>query len=65
MSEVEEKVSDWLAAGTRQVWVVSPKLHIVTIYSSDGDIQVLTEKDILKGGDVISGFALPVAEIFA
>ena len=65
LSEVEEKVSEWLIAGTRQVWVVSPKLHTVTIYASSGNIQVLTEKEILTGGDVISGFALPVAEIFA
>ena len=65
VSEVEEKVSEWLTAGSRQVWVVSPKLHTVTVYSSATEILTLTEKDILKGGDVVPGFELKIAEIFA
>lgn len=65
VSEVEEKVSEWLAAGSRQVWVVSPNLHTVTVYSSPTNIRVLSEKDKLEGGDIVPGFALPVAEIFA
>jgi Uma2 family endonuclease len=63
--EVEEKVAEWLASGTRMVWVVSPKLKTVTVYRSLTDIITLTEKDILDGGDVIPGFQIPVAEIFA
>jgi Uma2 family endonuclease len=65
VSEVEQKVAEWLAAGSRQVWVVSPKLHTVTVYRSLKDIVVLTENDTLDGGDVIPGFQIPVAEIFA
>src|SRR4029453_11213598 len=29
VSEVEEKVSEWLSGGSQQVWVVSPKLRTV------------------------------------
>src|SRR5438128_8078492 len=32
ISEVEEKVAAWLAGGARLVWVVSPKLHTITVY---------------------------------
>lgn len=65
VSEIEEKVSEWLLAGSRQVWVVSPKLRTVTIYLSTGAIHVLTDKDRLEGADVVPGFELPVVELFA
>jgi Uma2 family endonuclease len=62
---VEGKVAQWLEAGTRMLWVVSPRLHTVTVYRSLMDIETLTEKDTLDGGDVVPGFHIPVAEIFA
>ncbi len=65
VSEVEEKVEAWLDAGARQVWVVSPKLRTVTIYHSLNEISTLTEKDTLDGGEVVPGFQIPVADIFA
>jgi Uma2 family endonuclease len=65
VSEVEEKVTEWLAAGTEVVWVVSPKLRTVTVYRSLTDIVTLTEKDTLDGGDVVPGFQIDVAKIFA
>lgn len=64
VSEVEEKVTEWLEAGAKMVWVVSPKLKTVTIYRSVTDIFTLTEKDTLDGGEVVPGFQIPVAEIF-
>jgi Uma2 family endonuclease len=64
VGEVEEKVQEWLEAGTRMVWVVSPKLRIITVYRSLTDIVILTEKDTLDGGEVVSGFQYPVAELF-
>jgi Uma2 family endonuclease len=63
--EVEEKVSEWLMAGTRQVWVVSAKLQTVTVYRSTTDVLVLTEKDSIGGGEVLPGFNIQVKEIFA
>jgi Uma2 family endonuclease len=65
VSEVEEKVSEWLTAGTKQVWVVSPKLRTVTVYCSPTDVSALAEKDTLGGGDVVPGFEIPISEIFA
>jgi Uma2 family endonuclease len=61
---IEEKVTEWLAAGSRMIWVVSPKLRTVTVYRSLSDIVTLTENEILDGGDVIPGFSLAVIEIF-
>jgi Uma2 family endonuclease len=63
--EVEEKVLEWLNGGAQAVWVVNPKLRSVTVYRSLTDVVTLTETDILDGGDVVPGFNISVAEIFA
>jgi len=62
---LEDKVAEWIEAGTRAVWVVSPTMHTVTIYRSLQKIEVLTKNDTLDGGDVVPGFQIPVADIFA
>jgi Uma2 family endonuclease len=64
VTSVEEKVAEWLEAGARMVWVVSPKLHTVTVYRSLTDIVTLTAKDRLDGGEVVPGFQINVSEIF-
>jgi len=62
---VEGKVAQWLEVGTRMVWVISPRLHTVTVYRSLRDIETLTENDTLDGGDVVPGFRISVSEIFS
>ncbi|MCA1566802.1 MAG: Uma2 family endonuclease [Acidobacteria bacterium] len=64
VAEVEEKVAEWLEFGTPLVWVISPKLHTVTVYRSLTDITMLTEKDELDGGTIIPGFQYLVAKMF-
>ncbi len=63
--EVEEKVQMWLEAGTKLVWVISPKLHTVTVYRSPTSITTLTEADTLDGEAVVPGFQYAVAKLFA
>ncbi|HKQ52348.1 MAG TPA: Uma2 family endonuclease [Pyrinomonadaceae bacterium] len=63
--EMTEKVEDYFAAGARLVWIVNPKLKTVTVYRSPTDIVTLTEQDTLDGGEVVPGFQIPVAGIFA
>ena len=62
--EVEEKVAEWLDAGTRLVAVVSPQQQTVKVQCSLKDITVLTEDNVLDGGEVVPGWQLPVKEIF-
>lgn len=64
-AEVEEKVMDWLNAGTRMVVLVNPRKRMVTVYRSLTDIVILTAQDTLDGGDVVPGWRMPVSEIFA
>jgi Uma2 family endonuclease len=64
-TEVDEKVTDWLDAGTRMVVVINPRKRTVTVYRSLRQIVVLREQDTLDGSDVIAGWTLPIAAIFA
>jgi len=63
--EVRGKVADYLAAGTRLVWVVDPEHRRVTVYRTLLAPNVLGDDAILDGEDVVPGFAVPVAELFA
>ena len=64
-AEVEEKVFDWLDAGTKMVVVINPRQRSATVYKSQTDITAFVESDVLNGGDVVPGFELAVREIFA
>jgi Uma2 family endonuclease len=63
-TEVEEKVFDWLEAGTRMVIVMNPRKRTVTVYRSLTEIVVLTENDTLDGGDVVPGWSVKVRDLF-
>lgn len=62
--EVEEKVFDWLDAGTRMVVVVNPRKRSATVYRSRSEIAAMREGEVLEGGEVVPGWRLPVGEIF-
>jgi Uma2 family endonuclease len=57
-------VYEYLSAGVRQVWVISPEKQAVTIYKTPTEVVVLEAKDDLTGGDAVPGFRCPVAELF-
>ncbi|HEX6746497.1 MAG TPA: Uma2 family endonuclease [Longimicrobium sp.] len=63
-SDVDEKVSEYLAAGCRMVVVVNPKRRTATVYRSRGDIVLLTENDFLDGGDVVPGWRVQLRDVF-
>jgi len=63
-TDVEDKVVEWLEAGSRMVIVVNPRQRSVTVYHSRTDMIRLTEEDTLDGGDVVTGWQLPIREMF-
>jgi Uma2 family endonuclease len=63
--EMDRKRREYFKAGVRLVWCVDPKKRTVEVFSSPQDSRVITEKQILDGGDVLPGFTLPVKRIFA
>lgn len=62
--DVDEKIDEWLAAGTRLVIIINPRKRKITLHRSQTQITVLTDKDILQFDDVVPGFSYPVAKIF-
>lgn len=64
-SELLDKVSDWLAAGTRMVWVVDGERQRALVFRSMNDVHTLTGSQALDGQDVLPGFSLPLSELFA
>lgn len=63
-ADVEDKVFDWLAAGTRLVIVVNPRKQFVTLYRSLTQISVLSPGETIDAGDVVPGWKLSVKDVF-
>jgi Uma2 family endonuclease len=61
-ARVQEKLLEYLDAGTRLVWLVCPNTRSVTAFDSDG-VRLLREQDVLDGGGVLPGFRITVAQL--
>ncbi|MEI8375920.1 MAG: Uma2 family endonuclease [Planctomycetota bacterium] len=61
--EVEDKIQQWLDAGTRQVWVVNLRRRTLTVHRRDQPAQVLRADDNLDGGDLLPNFRIKVAQL--
>ena len=64
-AHLDAKVAFYLAAGVRLVWVADPVSEQITVHPAGQPPRVLREGDVLDGGDVLPGFGVPVADIFA
>jgi Uma2 family endonuclease len=62
--EVLAKVQEYLGAGVRLVWVISPATRTALIYRADGTIAGVREGGDLDGEDVVPGFRCPVRDVF-
>ena len=63
--EVLRKVEEYLSAAVSLVWVVDPGTQTVTVYHSLQDVKILSAGQELDGAEVVPGFKIAVAEIFA
>ncbi|HYH08429.1 MAG TPA: Uma2 family endonuclease [Thermoanaerobaculia bacterium] len=61
-TEIAEKTLEWLRGGTRVVVIVDPRTHSVHVHRESGAIRV---NDVLEIEDVVPGWRLPLAELFA
>ena len=64
MVEALSKITMYLEAGVRLVWLVDPESRSVTVFSHDSAPMVVKEGDTLSGGNVLPAFTLPVSNIF-
>ncbi len=63
--KVREKIADWLAAGTRVALVVDPLREAIFVHRANAPVEILAVGDVLRLEDVLPGFALPLADLFA
>jgi len=61
---VARKVSQYLSAGTRLVWVLDPYSRTAAVHRPDREVIELGEDGTLDGEDVIPGFRAALADIW-
>jgi Uma2 family endonuclease len=64
LAELTQKISDYLAAGVRIVWVADSTAKTIVAHAADSPPRTYRASDTLSAGEVIPGFQLNVAEIF-
>ncbi|MEZ2275311.1 MAG: Uma2 family endonuclease [Microcoleus sp.] len=65
VEEIHNKLVEYFENGARLVWVINPKEKYVLVYrSSQEPDRLLKSADSLDGEEIVSGFTLPVAELF-
>jgi len=62
-TQIEEKVRDYLAAGTRMVWVIDPSIPAAYIHRPGSLAKRIGPSDELSGEDVLPGFAVKLADL--
>ena len=65
MADALAKIAMYLAAGVKLVWLVDPSSQTVTFFRLDDPPTKLGVGETLDGGEVLPGFSVPVAELFA
>lgn len=65
IAEMTRKREEYFSAGVRLMWVFDIDARNVTVYAGVDRSKIVTGDQILEGGDVLPGFALPLGELFA
>ena len=62
--EVSARVRDYFDAGSRRVWIVRPRVRMVTIHRSEQDVEIVAETQAITGSDILPGLEIPLAKLF-
>ena len=65
MAALEAKAWQYLRAGARLVWIVDPQAREVRVYRVGQPVEARTESEVLDGGEVLPGFMVELAGLFA
>ncbi len=63
-SEMLVKVTGWLEAGCRRVWIVDPETQSIAIYAPTAQMQILHLRDTLTDESVLPGLRVEMPKIF-
>lgn len=63
-SEIEQKVTLYLKAGARRVWVIYPDLKHVRVHYPDATSKTIPADGALDGEDILPGLRIAVVSLF-
>ena len=63
-AEMRQKIDDYFSIGVDTLWVVDPEEETVFVYRSVSSRTALHSGDTLAGTGPLSGFTLPISELF-
>jgi Uma2 family endonuclease len=64
-AEMARKCGEYFTAGVRLVWLVDPGTRTVAVYTAVDQVTTLGATQTLTRDPVLSGFSLPLADLFA
>lgn len=64
-AEMKRKLRDYFQAGVRLVWYIEPKTRTARAYTAVREWTEIGPNDSLTGGEVLPGFQLQLAQLFA
>jgi Uma2 family endonuclease len=64
VSELDEKIDEYLRAGVRLIWIINPETQKVQVWRRDGSVIPLRAEDELSGEDVVPDFRCKVGDLF-
>jgi len=62
---IRRKIADYLAAGTRIVWVIDPEKQTISVHRSVLSPRIVSGVQELEGEDVLPGFSITVKDLFS
>jgi len=65
LPELEAKMKQWIANGTKVAWLIDPEQRTVSIYRPDDRPEVLHHPTSVQGDGIVAGFELVMARIWS
>jgi Uma2 family endonuclease len=63
--EMQIKLKEYFLGGVKLVWIINPEKRTAEAYTAPDAVTAIPADGTLDGGDVLPGFALPLATLFA
>lgn len=64
VTELDQKLRDYMAGGVKLVWVINPDLRTARVHRAGRPTPELQEADELDGEDVLPGFRCRLGDLF-
>lgn len=64
LSELKNKMKEYIENGAKLGWLINPKRKEVSIYRANGKIEVLENPQMVSGEEVLKGFEFKLTEIW-